>query len=255
MIGCRFTAIAGGLTCAVGLVMTSYSCSLPLMFITHSFLFGLGSSLILTASFLITAKNFRKRRSFAVGVVSVGGSIGVLVMGPFLQLLLDMVGWRGTYRIISAVLCLVCVSGVTFGDPSENGQKKEENQDWLVESRKVECCSTEAAPEDDVIESASSDHDDSRKQETGNCIERRSSKDKMNYITEYTEDPNVTDTAESEKETGKLLDFSVFKVPSFAILVVSLTLMCLGHYTPQLHLVSYKYSETPPIKARLKCRT
>ena len=66
----------------------------------------------------------------------------------------------------------------------------------------------------------------------------------MNYITEYTEDRNVTNTAESEKETGKLLDFSVFKVPSFAILVVSLTLMCLGHYTPQLHLVSYKYSET-----------
>ena len=77
----------------------------------------------------------------------------------------------------------------------------------------------------------------------------------MNYITDYTEDSNVTDTAESEKETGKLLDFSVFKVPSFTILVVSLTLMCLGHYTPQLHLVSYKYSETPPIKARLKCRT
>ena len=114
MIGCRFTAIAGGLTCAVGLVMTSYSCSLPLMFISHSFLFGLGSSLIFTASFLITAKNFRKRRSFAVWVVSVGGSIGVLVMGPFLQLLLDMVGWRGTYRIASAMLCLVCVSGAMF---------------------------------------------------------------------------------------------------------------------------------------------
>ena len=126
-----------------------------------------------------------------------------------------------------------------FGDPSENDQKKEENQDWLVESGKVESCSTEAVPEDDVVESASSD-DDSRKQETGNCIERRASKDKMNYITDYTEDPNVTNTAESEKETGKLLDFSVFKVPSFTILVVSLTLMCLGHYTPQLHLVSYK---------------
>ena len=224
------------------------------MFITHSLLFGLGSSLIFTASFLITAKNFRKRRSFAVGVVSVGGSIGVLVMGPFLQLLVDMVGWRGTYRIASAVLCLVCVSGVTFGDPSENDQKKEENQDWLVESGKVEYCSTEAVPEDNVVESVNSD-DDSRKQETGNCIERRASKDEINYITDYTEDPNETDTAESEKETGKLLDFSVFEVPSFTILVVSLTLMCLGHYTPQLHLVSYKYSETPLIKARLKCRT
>ena len=176
-------------------------------------------------------------------------------MGPFLQLLLDMVGWRGTYRIASAVLCLVCVSGAMFGDPSENDQKKEENQDWLVKSGKVESCSTEAVPEDDVAKSARSDDDDSRKQETASCIERRASKDETNYITEYTEDPNVIDTAESEKETGKLLDFLVFKVPSFTILVVSLTLMCLGHYTPQLHLVSYKYSETPPIKARLKCPT
>ena len=97
-------------------------------------------------------------------------------MGPFLQLLLDMVGWRRTYRIASAMLCLVCVSGAMFGDPSENDQKKVENQDWLVESGKVESCSTEAVPEDDVVESASSD-DDSRKQETGSCNERRVSKD------------------------------------------------------------------------------
>ena len=45
-------------------------------------------------------------------------------MDPFLQLLLDMVGWRGTYRIASAVLCLVCVSGAAFVDPSENDQKR-----------------------------------------------------------------------------------------------------------------------------------
>ena len=64
-----------------------------------------------------------------------------------------------------------------------------------------------------MVESARSDDDNSRKQEAGSFIERRASKDEMNYITDYTEDPNVIDTAGSEKETGKLFDFSIFKVP------------------------------------------
>jgi len=41
------------------------------------------------------------------------------------------------------------------------------------------------------------------------------------------------------KQIGKLMDFSIFKIPSYTIVVMSLMLMCLGHYTPPLHLVSY----------------
>ncbi|XP_078352435.1 monocarboxylate transporter 10-like [Oculina patagonica] len=209
-IGCRLTVIAGGLTCAVGLLLTSYSCSFPLMFFTYSFLFGLGDSLIFMASFLITAKNFRKYQALAVGVVSVGGSVGVLVMGPFLQLWLDTVGWRATYRITSALLCLVSVCGASYGEPVEEEDSKT-TRVGLLQPESSESPSTAAASSNiEVVKSVN--NNDLKTESFSNW---------------------------KKKNTGKLMDFSVFKVPSFTIVVISLTLMCLGHYTPQLHLVKH----------------
>ncbi|CAH3038960.1 unnamed protein product, partial [Porites evermanni] len=177
-ITCRFTAIAGGLTCAVGLILTSYSRSFGLMFFTVSFLYGLGASMIFTASFLITAKNFRRFQYLAVGIVSLGGSVGVLIFGPLQQFLIDRFGWRGTYRVTS----------VLFNRTDES--------DKLT------------IPEDLI---------------TTKDVKRAESI----YLNQV----------QNRKERSKLIDLSVFKIPRFTVVVTSLTLMCLGHYTPQLLLV------------------
>ncbi|XP_078351060.1 monocarboxylate transporter 10-like isoform X2 [Oculina patagonica] len=263
-IGCRLTVIAGCLTCAVGLLLTSYSCSFPLMFFTYSFLFGLGDSLIFMASFLITAKNFRKYQALAVGVVSVGGSVGVLVMGPFLQLLLDTVGWRATYRITSALLCLVTVCGASYGEPVEEGDKNT-TRIGLLQSESLESPSTEAASSNvEVVKSVNSNDlktesfsklakkNNNAKEGIGTCkfsskpcasrteIFASNGEERTLISVIYTEDADISDMKMGKKkETGKLMDFSVFKVPSFTIVVISLSLMCLGHYTPQLHLVKH----------------
>ena len=255
MIGCRLTAIAGGLTCAVGLLLTSYSCSFLLMFITYSFLFGLGSSLIFMASFLTTARNFRKYQSLAVGVVSVGGSIGVLVMGPFLQLLLDMFGWKGTYRIASALLCVVSLCGAPFGEPVED--QDQNTKQALLKTEKLESTSTEeASSNEEFVKLVSSNSDLRRatvsklanesndtKERIGSCATHRASKTEI-FASNGEEKTliSVTHSEEvgNEKQIGKLMDFSIFKIPSYTIVVTSLMLMSLGHYTPLLHLVSYQ---------------
>ena len=224
------------------------------MFVTYSFLFGLGSSLIFMASFLITARNFRKYQSLAVGVVSVGGSIGVLVMGPFLQLLLDMFGWRGTYRITSALLCVVSLCGAPFGDPVED-QDQNTKQD-LLQAKKLESTLTEAASSNvDFVKLVSSNADLRRasvsklanesndaKVGIGTCAKQRASKTEL-FAEKDVEKTliKVTHSEEfgNEKQIGKLMDFSIFKIPSYTIVVISLMLMSLGHYTPPLHLVSY----------------
>lgn len=233
------------------------------MFVTYSVLFGMGSSFIFTASFLITAKNFRKWQSLAVGVVSVGGSIGILVMGPFLQLLLDMVGWRGTYRIISAVLCLVCVCATSFGDPVEDDDNTNKNLGGLLQPDNMASPSIEAVSPKDIVKSANSNDlkreafsksANTSSERCGNCAQHcacaseteilaSSGEGKTLTSVTYTEDVGNNDVkVENKGEIGKLMDFSVFKVPSFTILVISLTLMSLGHYTPQLHLVSNRVS-------------
>lgn len=178
-------------------------------------MYGLGAALIFMASFLIAAKNFRKRQSLAVGVVSVGGSVGVLIFGPFLQLLIDMVGWRGTYRIMSALFSLACTLGVMFKDPLDGDHENEET----TESRNFngkEC----------------SNSDDDIGEENKNCDEHASDLPASNV------EAIVKDMKKESKKTSKLLDFSVFKFPRLTVLVISLTFMYFGHYTPPLHLVS-----------------
>ena len=250
-IGCRLTAIAGSLICAAGLLLTSYSCSFLLIFISYSFLFGLGSSLIFMASFLITARNFRKYQSLAVGVVSVGGSIGVLVMGPFLQLLLDMFGWRGTYRIASGLLFVVSLCGAPFGEPVED--QEQNTKQGLLQTEKLKSTSTEkASPNEDFVKLVSSNADSVSKFANGRnnakegidtWAKHRASKTEM-FASNGEEKTLIsvihTEEADNAKPIGKLMDFSVFKMPSYTIVVMSLILMTLGHYTPQLHLVSFQ---------------
>ena len=174
------------------------------MFFTCSFLYGLGASMIFTASFLITAKNFRRFQYLAVGIVSLGGSVGVLIFGPLLQFLMDRFGWRGTYRATSALFVLMCICAVSFGEPRSDFEDANAttNKNCTDESDKLTIPEDLIAKKD--VKRAESIH--------------------LNQV-------------ENRKEKSKLIDLSVFKVPRFTVVVTSLTLMCLGHYTPQLLLV------------------
>ena len=47
-----------------------------------------------------------------------------------------------------------------------------------------------------------------------------------------------TMVSNSTGKLNKLLDFSVFKIPSYTLAVISLCLMNFGHFIPQIHMVS-----------------
>ena len=193
-----------------------------------------------------------------MGVVSLGGSIGVLIFGPFLQLLLDGFGWRGTFRITSALLSLACVCGGSFSEPLDDGNDKRnricaEKSFYLKYSTTEEATTKDAKSAENTgcdIESSNSAFED---EESGKVDRRtivecnpstnvpgaKEEKASISVILAKTSD-TLDAKVEDKGERGKLMDFSVFKVPRFTIVVISLTLMCLGHYTPQLHLVSYR---------------
>ncbi|KAJ7377373.1 hypothetical protein OS493_029733 [Desmophyllum pertusum] len=258
-IGCRFTAIAGCLICVLSLLLTSYSSSLQWMFVTYSFLYGLGSSLMFSSYFLVTAKNFRRWQSLAVGIVSVGGSIGVLIMGPLLQHLIDMVGWRGTYRIISVpffVMAWVC--GATFGDPIQDPPKSapqncsENPRDLKILSLKtlstMETGVVNLGHVDDLENTAIHNNggksSEERKEDVSECHNRKviESTNEIKSLDVVAASTSEDENSTGSSNTGKLskhLDFSVFKVPSYTIVVISLTMMNFGHYIPQIHLVKY----------------
>ncbi|KAL9985071.1 hypothetical protein ACROYT_G007432 [Oculina patagonica] len=207
------------------------------MFATYGCLYGVGSAFMVSSYFLITAKNFRRWQSLAVGIVSVGGSIGVLIFGPLLQLLIDTVGWRGAYRIISVpFFVMACVCGAVFGDPIQDPcdstpQKCTENpSDLKVLS--VEALSTMDTGIVNLGHVEDSENTEIRNGGVENNKERKEDFAKCGHQKEIK-------NSRRRRKLGEFLDFSVFKVPSYTIAVISLTVMNFGHYIPQIHLVKY----------------
>ena len=184
--------------------------------------------------FLITAKNFHRWQSLAVGIVSVGSSIGVLVMAPLLQLLIDVFGWRETYKIISApFFAMAFVCGATFGDPVQDVSRNTQNLQKKPGELKMLSVEGPSTMDIDIVNLGHVY--DSENTAKRNDEENHNKETKLRNFSDYKKEIKCSG------RTGKLrtlLDFSVFKVPTYTIAMISLVLMNFGHYMPQIHLVS-----------------
>ena len=100
--------------CSVALFLSSFATNIVHYYFTYSLLFGLGGCCVRTSCFLITAKYFHKRRSLATGILSAAQGSGVFIFGPFTQLLLDVLGLAGTYRVLAIPCLAICVGALTF---------------------------------------------------------------------------------------------------------------------------------------------
>ena len=178
--GCRATIIVGGLLCITGLVLTSFAPNIYVIFLTYSGIMGFGASCIFMASFLVIPKYFYKRRSLATGIVACGTGLGVLTVVPVLQVLLDSVGLRDTYRVLSSLFLIVILLGCSF-NPVVKGDHQENEQEVLAQ------------------------HD-------GNEDER----------------------------PHKMIDFTVWRIPAFTVITLSITIGFFGHIIPRIHLVSFR---------------
>ena len=63
--------------------------------------------------------------------------MGVVIVAPILQALLDSFDWRKTYRITAGIILIVCVLCLTFV-PTVTNSKKEKNQDQNGEDKELE---------------------------------------------------------------------------------------------------------------------
>ena len=83
--GYRLVTIGGGLTCALGLILTAHAPSLPVIYVTYTIVFGFGASCAYTSAFIVVTDYFSKWRSLATGVTCAGSSCGMLIMIPVIQ--------------------------------------------------------------------------------------------------------------------------------------------------------------------------
>ena len=62
-VGCRLTTIIGGLSCVIGLLLTSFASSIYIIYVTYSVLFGFGASCLYVSCYVITSQYFNKNHS------------------------------------------------------------------------------------------------------------------------------------------------------------------------------------------------
>ena len=189
--GCRPVVIAGFAVCCLSLFLTSFVKKVDLFFATYSVIFGIGSSCCRMGNFLITAKYFKKHKSLPTGFVSAGSGIGLLVLGPINQVMIDNLGLGGAYRVLSGVMVLGCVLALTY-DPNVN--------------------------EDGGPDSIG-------------CNQLRELKIKQ------TEKERQANNG-TRKRLKIVLDFSVWKLPTFTVIAVCSFLFSIVLGLPLLHLVS-----------------
>lgn len=114
--GCRKVCIVGGILAAAGFIVSSFTHSMELLFLTFGIIAGFGLSLCYVAAVVIVAYYFDRRRSFATGLSVCGSGIGTFLFAPLTQFLLAEYGWRGTTLILAGLFLNLCVCGMLMRD-------------------------------------------------------------------------------------------------------------------------------------------
>jgi len=117
--GPRSVALAGAATAASGWFVASWATGLLGLIGGQSVLTGIGFGLMYIPGVVAVAGVFSKRRSLAIGLALCGSGAGQVLLGPLVGALLEVLGWRNAFRVMSA-LCLGCgVAGLLMPTPSK----------------------------------------------------------------------------------------------------------------------------------------
>lgn len=105
-LGPRATVIIGAVISSGALLATSQGTSIYLILLTYGVIFGSGSCFIFLPPYLVIPRYFVKRRSLAVGIVAMGVGGGLFLMSPLMKALLDALGWRKAFMVLSGFVAL-----------------------------------------------------------------------------------------------------------------------------------------------------
>ncbi|KAK4473806.1 hypothetical protein MN116_003140 [Schistosoma mekongi] len=113
----RFTMLLAGLLIFVSCMTSAAVPSPGYLFLTHTLIHGLGSTLILCGTSLVTGEYFDKSHRFhvlATAFVS-GGPYGVLIFGPLYSNLIQNYGWQVAFQLSGLLFLFVtCLAGIVF---------------------------------------------------------------------------------------------------------------------------------------------
>jgi len=124
--GPRILFPLGAMFLAMGLAAANRIGAIWHLYLTFGVVIAIGINTIAYGPHMsLIAKWFIKKRGFASGLVLGGMGVGVMVMAPVIQFMIDTVGWRIAFLILGGlVLCIIVPMTALFqrGSPDEVGQ-------------------------------------------------------------------------------------------------------------------------------------
>jgi MFS transporter, OFA family, oxalate/formate antiporter len=109
--GPRPVAVVGGLLFSLGFFLASFTSSLPLFYLTAGVIAGTGSGFGYVIPTSVGSKWFPDKRGLVIGLMVGGYGAGSGVFGPIASSLIESVGWRSTFQILSLVFLVMTMTG------------------------------------------------------------------------------------------------------------------------------------------------
>ncbi|MBI3089343.1 MAG: MFS transporter [Candidatus Tectomicrobia bacterium] len=108
--GTRLILLGGAFLSGLGLFLSALITRPLELYLTFGVLVGFGIGTFYVPLSSLATHWFTKRRGVAVGVVSAGSGIGIMLMSPLARVLITAYGWRPAFMILAGITWLVVFS-------------------------------------------------------------------------------------------------------------------------------------------------
>lgn len=103
----------GGILFGLGMFLTGFATSIPLLYVTYGVLLGLGIGAAYGAATSVAVKWFPDKKGLAGGLTAAGFGSGPIILSPIIKSLIASVGVYRTFNILGLVL-LVIICGASI---------------------------------------------------------------------------------------------------------------------------------------------
>ncbi|MGC8817361.1 MAG: L-lactate MFS transporter [Candidatus Hadarchaeum sp.] len=110
-IGPRKVASAGGLLLGLGFFLTSFTSSLPWLYLTYGFIAGAGVALAYVTPIATCVKWFPDKKGLITGIIICGFGLSSAFLAPLATYLISTIGWKTAFQLLGITFLVVAVGG------------------------------------------------------------------------------------------------------------------------------------------------
>jgi len=138
-LGLRRTLVVGGSILAIGLGFSATISSLWQLYLWIGIVISLGLGLIgMVPHVAMLAREFSQHRGAVLGLAYAGGGVGMLLLVPLTQIMIDGWGWSVAYVGLAGITALLVVPPAWFiptpksGQSAQSAKAEGKKSDWTV---------------------------------------------------------------------------------------------------------------------------